>query len=360
MRAALPESAKLPAAGDAVLVAALNWGLGHAARCVPLIQALHARGCRVHLASDGAALAFWRGELPGLPVHELPGWGIRYAPGPWLLPGLAVSLPRIWRALREEAAQAAEIVRRHGISWILSDNRYGVHVPGVPAVLLSHQPHPALPRPLRVLEPFVESAMARLCRPFDEVWVPDGAAFPGLSGRLGHPLRPRSFPPLRYLGPLSRFEPFLTETVWDTVAVVSGPEPARGDFEARLRRELSVFPGRHLLVCGRPDLPGRRERVGNLEAVPHLPTKELEAALAGAAVVISRGGYSTLMDLAVLGNVRALVVPTPGQTEQEALAHELAASGLAHAAAQESLDLSRDLSIAFSIGPLRIPDPRTK
>ncbi len=355
MRCVLPEGALLPRPGDAVLVAALNWGLGHATRCVPLIQALRARGCRVHLASDGAALAFWKGEFPDLPAYELPGWGIRYAPGPWLLPGLAVSLPRVWRALRAESVQAREIACRHGIAWILSDNRYGVQVPGVPSILLSHQPHPALPRPLQGLEPLVESVMARLCRPFDELWIPDGPDFPGLSGRLGHPLRPQSFPKLRYLGVLSRFEATLTETVWDTVAVASGPEPARGEFEARLRRELSVLPGRHLLVRGRPDLPAQREHIGNLETVPHLSTPELEAALAGAGVVVSRGGYSTLMDLVALGNARALLVPTPGQTEQEALAHELAATGLAHAISQAKLDLARDLAMARACGPLRIP-----
>lgn len=355
MRGGLPEGAFLPRPGAAVLVAALNWGLGHATRCVPLIQALRTRGCRVHLASDGAALAFWKGEFPDLPAHELPGWGIRYAPGPWLLPGLAASLPRVWRALRAESVQAREIACRHDIAWILSDNRYGVHVPGVPSVLLSHQPHPALPRPLQCLEPLVESAMARLCRPFDELWIPDGPVFPGLSGRLGHPLRPQTFPPLRYLGALSRFGATSTETVWDTVAVVSGPEPARGLFEARLRRELPALPGHHLLVRGRPDLPAKRERIGNLEVAPHLPTPELEAALASAGVVISRGGYSTLMDLAALGNAHALLVPTPGQTEQEALARELARAGLAHAVPQARLDLARDLALARSYGPLRIP-----
>jgi len=167
-------------------------------------------------------------------------------------------------------------------------------------------------------------------------------------------LRPQTLPPLRYLGALSRFGATLTETVWDAVAVVSGPEPARGLFEARLRRELSVLPGKHLLVCGRPDLPASRERTENLEVVPHLPTSELEAALSGARVVISRGGYSTLMDLAILGNVRALLVPTPGQTEQEALARDLAAAGLVHAVPQAQLDLSRDLSRSLERGPLRI------
>ncbi len=194
--------------------------------------------------------------------------------------------------------------------------------------------------------------MARLCRPFDALWIPDVAPFPGLSGRLGHPRHPEFFPPLRYLGPLSRFSPQTVLMAWDAVAVISGPEPARTLFDRQLRRELSRLPGRFLLVRGRPDLADASVTEGSLTVVPHLPGPELSHALAAARTVICRGGYSTLMDLATLGNAHALLVPTPGQTEQENLAAGLSRAGLAHAVPQTELDLARDLPLAASRGPL--------
>jgi hypothetical protein len=290
-------------------------------------------------------LAFWTREFPALPAHELPSWEIKYAPGLWLVPGLVAGMPRLFRAIRAETKVVEALVAREGIGWILSDNRYGVRHHGTPSVLVSHQLRLSLPRPFAPFEGWTEFVMARLARPFDEVWVPDFREAPGLSGKLGHPRLAR-FPATRWIGPLTRME--RTEPVatrWESLAVISGPEPARSGFEVLLRQELSKLPGRHLLVLGRPDLPAQRTVSGNLEIANHLPGQELAREMQASKVVISRGGYSTLMDLASLG-CRALLVPTPGQTEQEYLARSLAAQGVGHAAPQRSLRMERDLALA--------------
>jgi hypothetical protein len=316
------------------LVCALDWGLGHVARTTPLVRALLAGGSRVTLASNGRSAAWWRAEFPDLEVRGLPDYGVRYAPGIWLVPGLLGSLPRIVGAIRAEHALVRRWQQDDRFDLVLSDNRYGCRAPDTRSIFITHQLRLPAPRGLGWSEPLGERLVARLTRPFQEIWVPDRKDGFCLSGKLGHPSRAASFPPLRHIGPLSRFAGILPDPAWagpwDTVALVSGPEPSRTCFESKLRQILSQRPGRHLLVRGRPDIPSTSldpARSDLLEA-PHLPSPALAAALAGAREIICRGGYSTVMDLDALGVLdrRCLFVPTPGQTEQEYLAEHLATS----------------------------------
>lgn len=316
--------------GRRLLVCVLDWGLGHATRTSALVRAWTAAGSQVTLAGNGRSLAWLAARFPELPCRELPDYGVRYAPGPLLIPGLAASLPRLAAAIAEEARRVRAWAPEFDA--VVSDNRYGARSPSLPSVLLTHQLRLAAPRGLGWGEDLGEWIVARLCRGFDSVWIPDADA-PGYAGRLASPHRPDRFPPLRRIGPLSRFSGLPLEPnhpwsgPWETVALVSGPEPARSDFETSLRAELAARPGRHLLVRGRPDLPPAPEAPGPeaLCEVPHLPDSALAAALRGAARIVSRGGYSTVLDLAALGRLdgRAEFRPTPGQTEQEYLARHL-------------------------------------
>lgn len=327
------------------LVCALDWGLGHVARTTPLVQALLEAGSKVTLASNGRSAAWWRSEFPELEVRELPDYGVRYAPGFWLVPGLLGSLPRIIRAIRLEAERLQQWQRDDGFDLVLSDNRYGCHVPGAMSVFVTHQLRLPAPRHLAWSERLGERIVARLTRRFQEIWIPDRDDGFCLSGKLGHPSRTSVFPPLRYIGPLSRFATASPDPAWngpwDTVALVSGPEPSRTSFESKLRQILSQRPGRNLLVRGRPDLPsaGRGPAGTGLVEAPHLATPALAAALRGAREIICRGGYSTVMDLDALGvlDTRCLFVPTPGQTEQEYLAEHLAKAGCARTVREAAL-----------------------
>lgn len=314
-----------------LLVCALDWGLGHATRSSVLVQRWVDQGVQVTLAGNGRSLAFWSREFPRLPVRELPDYAVTYAPGVLLLPRLALDLPRLWRVRQREAGLVA--------SWgsdfdaVYSDNRFGCFLRGKPSWYLTHQLHLAAPQPLEWGEVLGERLMARALRPFTEVLVPDHAEG-GLSGKLGHPTRPELFPPLRWIGPLSRFQDLAPRDSawsgpWDTLGLVSGPEPARSAFEDDLTRRLRQEPGRHLLVQGLPHLPlpGPPGDGPGVQTAAHLGTHDLAAALRGARRVITRGGYSTLMDLEALGRLdpSCLLVPTPGQTEQEYLARFLEA-----------------------------------
>jgi len=327
------------------LVCALDWGLGHVARTTPLVRALLAGGSKVTLASNGRSAAWWRVEFPDLEVRELPDYGVRYAPGIWLVPALLGSLPRIVRAIRREGDLVAAWQRQEGFDLVLSDNRYGCHAPGTTSIFVTHQLRLSAPRGLGWSEPIGERLVARMTRPFQEIWVPDRQDGIRLSGKLGHPVRKDRFKPLRYIGPLSRFGEVLPDPAWsggwDTVALVSGPEPSRTAFESKLRQILTQRSGRHLLVCGRPESSstGGRPASQGLVEVPHLGTGALAGALTSSREIICRGGYSSLMDLEALGVLdgRCLFVPTPGQTEQEYLAKHLASQDLGRKVAESDL-----------------------
>ncbi len=317
-----------------VLVAVLNWGLGHASRCHPLIEALLRRGCRVSLASDGEALALLRAEWPTLPAYELPSWGVRY-PTRSMVWNMARQLPRLMQAMAAEHRALRALHRRHAFDLIVSDNRYGCYLPDCPSILLTHQLF--VRSPWRWSEPLLHRVLHRLIARFDRCWVPDWPEPPGLSGALGH--GPTALP-VRYVGPLSRMAPCSEgrRKRHQLVAVLSGPEPQRSRFEALLTEQWLRLPLDGVLVQGLPQRHARTTLRPGLERVSFLPKGPLNELLCAGEVVVCRSGYSSLMDLAAIG-ARALLVPTPGQTEQEYLADQLARTRCVAVQSQDALDL---------------------
>ncbi|MCB9497763.1 MAG: hypothetical protein H6686_12825 [Fibrobacteria bacterium] len=329
-----PEDGLPSPPGKRILVCALDWGLGHATRTARLVHHWEQSGPSIVLAGNGRSLAFWQSEFPHLAVRELPDYAIRYAPGALLVPRLLASLPRLAKVIRAEHRRIQDWSGEFDA--VVSDNRFGCHFPGKRSWFLTHQVHLAAPGPLRALEPLGEQVMAHLLRAFDRILIPDHRdPEKALSGRLGHPVHPSLFPTLQWIGPLSRFEnlppcPSSWSGPWDGVGLISGPEPSRTSFEELLRQRWGRSPGKFLLVRGLPGLPGQShpmEHTG-VQEVPHLGTTDLAASLRGAKEIVTRGGYSTLMDLEALGKLDAsvLLVPTPGQTEQETLAVHLEAT----------------------------------
>ena len=352
------------ARGPRILIAPLNWGLGHAARCLPIAGALAGRGADVHWASDGAALALLRTERPDDIHHELPGYGVRHASASAIANGLR-RLPGMLKGILGERVAVAALHRTHAYDLILSDHRYGCRVPGVPSVLLCHQVHLPLGSPLVAWAP--DALHRALVRRFDELAVPDWPPPRGLAGAMSRPL---AGVPTRYLGPVSRFrkpptangDPAATTWASELACVLSGPEPARSGFEALLLRQLADgemsflaavrerlrgFAVAHdvIVVRGRPRggldpnaaLVAKAREAG-VTVYDFLPSVPLRAVLANARALVTRPGYTSVMDLAALGRP-AVFVPTPGQPEQAVLAGAIAVTGRGVAVAQEGFDL---------------------
>ena len=333
------------------MVAALDWGLGHATRCLPVIAELERQGAEVHLASAGRAAALWRAERPDLPLYDLPPYAVRYATGN-MVRNFLPQLPHLVRTVRAEHRALDRLITAHRLDAVISDNRYGCYSRRVPSVFITHQLRIQMPAPW-------PSAPAnwvnhRLIRRFDQCWVPDYAEAPGLAGALAHG---PNLPPATYVGLLSRLQAVKVPQRYRWLALLSGPEPQRTYLERAISQQAATANGPALIIGGHPGGGRPSALPDHVEYRPFETGQALAEAIAASEVVVCRSGYSTLMDLAVFGS-KALLVPTPGQTEQEYLATALAEDGQAVQQTQAHLALNGGIAAALQAGGLS-SGPRT-
>lgn len=335
-----------------VLIACLDWGLGHAARSLPVADALLELGATPVLASAGNAGAFLRVERPELQYLSLPAYNIRYR-SKSMIANMALQGPKLaYTALREHQL-LQRYIKTHQIDAVISDNRFGCFSHKVPSVFLTHQLHPIVPLPW--LRPLANGLNRSFLYRFRECWVPDLPGN-GLSGALSHP--PLSGIPTHYIGWLSRFTGQLvagaSKLSTDTLTILSGPEPQRTYLEEALLAQYPQLPGRHTLVRGIPEeAPPRQE--GSVTAINYLKGESLWEAIKHAAVVIGRPGYSSLMDWSLAGK-KVLCIPTPGQTEQEYLAQRLHREGKIAVQPQSTLQLAKGIEEAIASSGLQPAD----
>ncbi len=80
--------------------------------------------------------------------------------------------------------------------------------------------------------------------------------------------------------------------------------------------------------------------MGNMTVYNFMTSALLEKTINESALVISRSGYTTIMDLAKL-NKKAFFIPTPGQFEQEYLAKRLTEMRLVPSCKQEDFTMDK-------------------
>lgn len=316
-----------------ILVSPLNWGLGHATRCIPIINNLIKSGFNPILASDGASLALLKKEFPNLIALELPSYEVKYSrSGKHLRLKLTFSALKMLGAVRKEKRVTKRIIKEHNISGIISDNRFGVYSKHIPSVFMTHQLN-VLSGTTTQLTSYIHQS---LIRKFDQCWIPDVYEKPNLSGFLGHLQKTKL--DLRYLGAISRFEKKDLEHSYDLSVILSGPEPQRSIFEEIITKELKNSDKKVVVVKGIIEDKQKSESIGNTTFYNFMQTTELEQLLNQSAMVLSRSGYTTVLDLARLEK-KAFFVPTPGQTEQEYLAKKLKVQKIAPYATQEDFNI---------------------
>lgn len=321
-----------------VLVAPLNWGLGHATRCIPLVRRLLARGDEVVLAGDGMSLRRLRQAFPALPAIQLGYLNLHYSRHKRQTWAMLRALPQIVRASVADHRLLRDIVQREQIDMVVSDNRFGCFVKGVRSVYMTHQLYIHLPKGWRWAERIAYRLHRLVWNRYDEVWVPDYEdEKKSLSGALCHSAKELPSSKIRYIGPLSRFAPFdrqdtshghatngLQETCYQVVALLSGLEPQRTLLEQSVRERYKIAPDKVLIIRGKIGEPQVEWHRGNLTIVPQLDDNQLVRVLQAAQTIICRSGYSTVMDLAALNVLhKTRWIPTPGQPEQEYLARYL-------------------------------------
>lgn len=318
-----------------ILIAPLNWGLGHATRCIPIIYALIAHHFEPIIASDGASLLLLRKEFPDLQCLELPSYNIIYPKnGKHFRLKLLQSSPKMVSAIKTERKAVVAIVKEYKIDGIISDNRLGIHHKNVPCVFITHQ--------LQVLSGNTTWLSTKLhqkiIKRFQECWVPDNLGDINLSGKLGH--THTSGISLKYIGPLSRFEKKEHLFKYDVMVLLSGPKPQRTLLEHTLLKEFKTYNGTVLFVKGVIENEQQISEEKNVVIYNYMASSELENAINESRLIVSRSGYTTLMDLTKLGK-SAFFIPTPGQYEQEYLAERLTKLGLAASSKQHEFTIEK-------------------
>jgi len=316
-----------------ILIAPLNWGLGHASRCIPLIQEWLNEGHEVVLGGDGDSLLLLRRHFPQLRFCPLASLRLQYSKSNSQVWAIARSIPHIITWAIKDYIMLRALLQTEIFDRIISDNRFGFYSKKVESIYLTHQLHIRLPNGWRWAEPIATRLHARVYARYNKVWVPDRKGGENnLAGELSI-LSDREIKSyhldskIEYIGPLSRFSNQRREItpteIYHTVCILSGLEPQRSLLEQELIKRYQDSRERVLIIRGVIGTPNMRITHRQISIIPTLNDKELAQVLLHATHIVARSGYSTIMDFEALGVLhKAELIPTPGQPEQEYLAQK--------------------------------------
>ncbi len=327
-----------------ILIAPLDWGLGHATRCIPVIYELLKEGCQVWIAGEEPQESVLKNEFPNLPFLALKGYRVVYGNSVLrLIMSIFLQIPRLLTSIRNENAWLKRAVDEYQFDFIISDNRYGLYHPEVPCAIITHQL--SVKTFGRWSDQFIRKINYRFINRFSQCWVPDEEKENGLAGELSHP---HSLPaiPVFYLGILSRLKKMNIPVKKNYLFIsLSGPEPQRTILENIIIRNIAHYEGTACIVRGLPASSSLIPSTNDIHFYNHLATEEYNMEMQSADYVISRSGYSTVMDILTLGK-KSILIATPGQTEQEYLASHLAQKKIAFTLPQENFSLPGALQLA--------------
>lgn len=298
-----------------ILFCILDWGFGHATRSTPIIQLLNSKGYKLTIATSKVLYEqYVKKEFKDVSFYELKAYQPKYAKGKRQVLKLIKQVPRFLIVYLSDKRRVNKIARMRHVDVIFSDGRFSCRSRRIRSVYISHQ--------LNILKTGSLSkwGMASklhqwIIRKFDICLVPDDKN--GVFGKLTH--NEKLGNKIRYIGYLSRYRGFeLKRSRKYILAILSGPEPQRSLLEEKILNSATHIKEKLILVRGsekvlRHDIP-ENVRVYNIVQSP-----VLIKLLQDCSYVISRSGYSSIMDLLVL-NQHAIVIPTPGQSEQEYIA----------------------------------------
>ncbi len=327
-----------------IFFAVLDMGLGHATRTLPVIRHLITKNWEISVGSSGRSLRFLQREVPNLRWIELPNYGLSYTQKGVRISRLFGSLPDVYQAILMEHHITEQLVSDHHIDMIVSDHRYGCYSRKVPSFFLTHQVRfhtPGWLRPAQLLGFWFNRYFHKK---YTSVLIPDE---PGenqglLSGKLSR-IPPTSS--CQFCGILSSIRYERAKEDIDLFISISGPEPQRTVLEEKIRPQVMGLSGKIIMALGKPESEVVETPKDSLRIHHHLVRSKMQYFYNRTKLIVCRPGYSTLMELAELGK-KALLVPTPGQTEQLYLAERMKKMGYFYSTKQTDLDLERDIPVA--------------
>ncbi|MBN1883306.1 MAG: hypothetical protein JW885_14150 [Deltaproteobacteria bacterium] len=330
-----------------MLISPLAWGLGHATRDIPIIKMLLEEGHSIGIVATGAPYELLEREYPDFDFYHITDY-----PSPYTAEGFSVArvvalYPVMFRNIMRETRLVRKIIRREKYDLVISDNRFGIHDERVPSLFISHQIRYSVPGYVEWVEKTSEWFNARYHSNFDRIIIPDNPpdVLP-LSGKLGRADQDVTKRKAYYAGILSSIEKIDIPEDIDYLVSVSGPKEQKEKFRDAVMSQITELPGRKVVLLGDPggDVDERLDE--NTRIVSHASREEMTRLMNRASFIITRSGYTTVMELAELGGKKALFVPTPGQTEQEYLSDYYKKMGWFYSVSQKDLDLVRDVKRA--------------
>lgn len=328
-----------------ILIAPLDWGLGHTTRCVPLIRYILSLGHVPVVAANPSQRAFIEETFGNIEIIHLEGYNILYSEwNRFGQTGLLSQMPRILKTINTEHKWLMQLSDERQLDGIISDNRYGLFHPHIPSVILTHQLQVQTGLG-NIPDLVIQKLHYKYLNRFNAAWVVDVPGMPNLGGKLSHPVTlPQR---TAYTGLLSQFEGMDKSNNADggLLILLSGPEPQRGILSSILWQQALNYKGMVTFVEGSENVIAPATIPPHITYHKRLTNKQLLPILLSANMVISRSGYSTLMDLIALCK-KAIIIPTPGQTEQQYLGRHLHSQGIFYCTPQKGFDLETALKEA--------------
>lgn len=322
-----------------ILISPLDWGLGHSSRCVPIIRHLLAQGCKITVACSGLSQELlYKNFGNQVSYVVIPGYEIRYSKNPkFFLPQLLLQVPKVIQKVKNEHRWLKQFCAQHKVDGIISDNRYGLYHAQIPNVILTHQW-----QVLSDINAFADRVLLkihqRLLNKFKEVWLVD-EQHKSLAGKLSHPRKACLQVPYHYIGHLSQLDSNAFQKQPNKILVLlSGPEPLRTQLLNKIIEQACLLNEYQFTIIAGTNQDLTYSLPDHIEYISLAGAHSIAKHLAECRLVICRSGYSTLMDLMIF-HARALLIPTPGQTEQEYLAQRLHQQGVCFTTRQADLNL---------------------
>lgn len=324
-----------------ILICPLEWGLGHAGRVIPIAARLREMNHRIFFGAGREHLAFLRKEMPGSTFIDFPGFKPGYSAH---LPQYLIILlkaPLLLFHVIQEHIRLRGIIRRYSIDIVVSDNRFGLWNSKIKSVYITHLPLIPFPGAFSILE-FTGILLHRsIIKKYSFCFIPDLPGEINVSGRLSHGIKlPAN---VRFIGILSRFLCLKDSKTISPVSfrhntvILSGPEPQKGILRKKLTEVLITKELPSVMLGGNPEGGSELIVSGKIVYTDHPDSSVMREIITGSECIITRSGYTSIMELISLGRT-ALLIPTPGQTEQEYLAGYLESKGWFSTISQDKID----------------------
>ena len=304
---------------NSILISPLDWGLGHTTRIIPIVHSYLKQGAKITIACNNLQKQILGKEFNNVSFIDIRGYDIELSSSKNQTLKILFQIPKILKRIKHEKAFVKEFIKSNNVDLIISDNRYGFRNNKVKSVIITHQTYIKTPLKFKFFEYLLNSINTVVINKFDECWVPDVEGEGNISGELSH--KNKQINNIKYLGILSRFEKINPiEKTNKVLAIISGPEPQRTLFEDIVVQKLSQENYKSIIVRGTNK--DTKKDSDNISFINIADSEQLQKLIAQSEYIISRSGYSSILDYVKLG-VKAILVPTPGQTEQEYLAEYL-------------------------------------